>query len=247
MSSPRKYVLFTTFLLEKLSIKFSLVNLVELAKIKFILILCLFQLTATGQLIGNKIDSVYFANKFRIESKFNSNIIVPPSIKFQCFIALSFFPELQNIEIEFIEKKIRTTMAARPVIGTLLRRKKARKYRIFVNIDKSFDGLLLSQLPLDAQVGVIGHELSHLVDYSRKSFGSIVSLGVGYLFYSYRKSLEYKIDRIAVAYGLGWQLLHFAYLMTVSKTVSHKYATYKKRIYPLPIEIQSFIFTNNAK
>lgn len=160
----------------------------------------------------------------------------------QAQIAMSYYPELKGIEIEFVRKDIKTTMAARPAMDFIFRKKENRKYKIFIDTSvKNEKGLLLSDVPFNAQVGIIGHELAHVFDYEEKTAMGVVFTGIGYLFHPYRKKLERKVDEITIAHGLGHQVMEFSeYVLNESK-VSDKYKKYKRKIYYKPKQLNTLM------
>jgi hypothetical protein len=62
-------------------------------------------------------------------------------------------------------------------------------------------------MDFNAQVGVLGHELSHVYDFSHQSLWSLLGSGIGHLSTSYIDRFEYRTDSICIAHGLGYQLL----------------------------------------
>lgn len=160
----------------------------------------------------------------------------------QAQIAMSYYPELKGTEIEFVRKDLKTTMASRPKLDFIFRKKEKRKYRIYIdNSVKNEKGLLLSDVPFNAQVGVIGHELAHIVDYQEKSAKGIILTGLGYLFHPFRKKLEHKVDKIAIAHGLGHQVCEFSEYVLHEPRVSEKYKKYKRRIYYKPEQLSTLM------
>ena len=70
--------------------------------------------------------------------------------------------------------------------------------------------ILLKNMDFNAQVGVIGHELSHISDFiSKNSFG-LMRVGVGNLSQKFLDRFEYRTDSICIAHGLGYQLLSWS-------------------------------------
>ena len=96
---------------------------------------------------------------------------------------------------------------------------------------------MLSKIPFNAQVGVIGHELAHVVDYENKRKIGIISTGVGYLFTDYKQNLENEIDKITIEHGLGWQIYDFADYILNWSGASEEYKHYKEKIYFSHIEL----------
>ena len=70
--------------------------------------------------------------------------------------------------------------------------------------------ILLKNMDFNSQVGVIGHELSHISDFiSKNSFG-LMRVGVGNLSQKFLDRFEYRTDSICIAHGLGYQLLSWS-------------------------------------
>ncbi|MGQ8337709.1 hypothetical protein ACUNWD_14265 [Sunxiuqinia sp. A32] len=156
----------------------------------------------------------------------------------QAQIAMNYYPELSGKKIEFVRKDLKTTMASLPKLDFLFRKKENRRYQIFIDTKvKASKGLLLSEVPFNAQVGIIGHELGHVVDYENKSAVGILLTGVGYLFHPFRKKLERKVDEITVAHGLGYQVHEFSKYVLNDPHVSAKYKKYKRKIYYKPKQL----------
>lgn len=159
----------------------------------------------------------------------------PKEFEEQFLIALSHYPQLRDVKVNLLFDKEKTTMSARPDIGSLFCRK--RVYSIRINDSESFDGILLKDIPFNAQIGVIGHELAHLVDYEQKNFFRIIGTGIGYLNPRYKRKLEHKIDGVTIQHGLGWQLYDWARYSMDETYSTPKYVRFKKKIYMGPDKI----------
>lgn len=178
--------------------------------------------------------------------KFQENKDFPYEYKKQFLIALSAYPEFEKTNINVQEKNIKTTMACRPTVVSLIFRKKLnRKYKIFINSDSiNSSGILLNKLSFNSQIGVVGHELGHVFDYSQKSCCTVFVDAIGYLFLSQREKFEKKVDIITIQKGLGMQLFDFAYYIQYQSNASIEYKEYKRRIYLTPEEIKEIL--NNS-
>ena len=69
------------------------------------------------------------------------------------------------------------------------------------------DPILLKNLNYNAQVGVLGHELSHVCDFNSKNFGGILRIVFGNLSDAFLDRFEFYTDKICIDHGLGYQLL----------------------------------------
>ena len=139
---------------------------------------------------------------------FEVNKEIPPSLKSQALIALSFYPELKKTKIIFRFNKGNTPLTSRPKVWSTLKKAKNRTYIITISekSNEKLSPILFFNLPYNAQIGVLGHELSHILDYNTKSTGQI--LGVLFDRISAKKinRSELKTDRICIDHGLGHQL-----------------------------------------
>lgn len=178
---------------------------------------------------------VHLTDSLQIGYAKNKNL--PDDYRLQILTALSYYPELTDLEIEFVFKPLKTTMACRPAADFIFRRRKKRTYRIFINNNTEFAGVKIRQIPFNAQIGLIGHELGHVVDYSAKNTIRIISTATGYLFHRSRVKLEAQVDWITIEHNLGWQLYDFTNFVINKSGVSLEYIECKVNTYNLPCEI----------
>lgn len=153
-------------------------------------------------------------------------------------VALSYYPELKEVKIKFEYSREKTTMACRPTRYIF-----PRVYKVLINSDKNFDGIPFDSIPYNAAVGIVGHELAHIVDYERLNFFGLIDRLFLYV-HSKKGKLyfEKSIDLITIKRGLGWQLYDWAqYAMFDNTMASQKYKDFKKRVYLTPDEIREYI------
>jgi hypothetical protein len=128
----------------------------------------------------------------------------------QCRMALSHFPELNNIRIHFVEKTRLAPLATTPTFRSLFRRHEKRTYTITISRKtiRMLDSILFKNLSTDAQIGVLGHELSHVADLKRFGFFGFLRHAFLYTFSKkYGDQFEFNTDRICIEHGLGFKLL----------------------------------------
>ncbi len=167
---------------------------------------------------------------------FGSNKKFIDTYKAQCLVALSYYPELRDVIIRFKFTRENTTMACRPSFGTILGYE--RSYNILINKDKHFEGILLSDVPFNAQIGIIGHEIAHILDYESRTIGEIIKVGFNYLNMKKKKQYEYSIDSLSIEKGLGWQLYDWAmFSMFESDEATEAYKQFKQEFYMTPEHI----------
>ena len=153
-------------------------------------------------------------------------------------IALNFFPELCHQKIRLQYGSIKTSMAAQPRIWSIFVNRSNRTYKIIINKNPEKEQTqLLYAAPFNAKVGIMGHELTHILDYSTKSGCKLTWTGVRYMGKKYRRELEKQTDSITIARGLGWQLYHFSYFLTQYPDINEEYRQYKLDTYMKPEEI----------
>ena len=156
--------------------------------------------------------------------------------KAQCLKALSFYPELKNVDIEFREAEIGTTLAARPIFTSFFNTDYERKYEVIFNNSDDCQ-VPFADLPEEGQIGILGHELAHILDYETKSFGQLLVTGCFYINAHSIRNYERSIDEVTVERGLGKKLYYaYQYILEESEA-SRKYKDFKKFTYLEPHEI----------
>ena len=144
--------------------------------------------------------------------KFAANKEIPEQYQKPILTALSHFPELKDVHIIFRIKKQYTPLTTKPDLASEFKRKNYRTYIITISnqtID-TLKRLLFQNLTFQEQVGVIGHELSHVVDFNSKNFPQTVGIGIGHISKKYIDKMEYNTDRICIMHGLGQYLLAYS-------------------------------------
>lgn len=137
------------------------------------------------------------------------NKVIPGEYKKPILTALSYFPELKNVKIIFRIKKQFSCFITKPDFISIFKRKNHRTYLVTIS-DQTIDTLkplMFQNLTFEQQVGVIGHELSHVVDFNSKNFFQTIELGIGHLSKKYIDRMEFNTDRICIMHGMGSYLL----------------------------------------
>jgi len=166
-------------------------------------------------------------------SKLEINKIFVGKYKIQCLKALMFYPELKNVNIEFREAEIGTTLAARPVITSFFNTDYERKYEVIFN-NATHCEVPFSDLPEEGQIGILGHELAHILDYETKSFGQLLVTGCFYINAHSIRNYERGIDLVTVERGLGEKLYDAYYYILEESEASLRYKNFKKFTYLEP-------------
>ena len=169
--------------------------------------------------------------------QFNNNKFFYEKYELQTLVALSFYPELKDTEISFRRRKLKTTMVARPKGINVFRAKGKRHYIIYIN-DYPSSKVSPDSVSFNAQIGVIGHELAHLVDYEQTSSLKMLIVGFSYLNKKFRTKFERATDLRTINHGLLWQCYDFALYVHNSSVAPTEYINYKKKFYMSPKEIK---------
>src|SRR6187399_1840402 len=144
--------------------------------------------------------------------EFRNKKEIPPQFEKPILTALSYFPELKDVHIVFRIKKAYTPLTTKPNFAGVFKRKGHRTYIIMIS-DQTIDTLkplLFQNLIFEQQVGVIGHELSHVVDFNSKNFPQTLGVGIGHISKRYLDKMEFNTDRICIRHGLGKYLLAYS-------------------------------------
>jgi hypothetical protein len=180
-----------------------------------------------AQTIADSLSALCGANKH-----------VPQKFHDAFYTALSGYPELIPCQIQIVERKIKSTMAARPGFGSALFRVAAkRKYKVFVNAAQRADAPLVDAFSLNAQIGIFAHELAHFLHYLEIGRGGLMKDAVKYGNDEFKSVFERATDSVAIARGFGWQCYDFAMQLKNNPDVPDEYKESKKKFYLNPEEI----------
>ena len=168
---------------------------------------------------------------------------LPVGFELQTLLALKHYPELTNTRINFIVKKAFIPLASRPSLISLLRRRDKRTYRVIISDESlpQMESVLLKNLPFNAQIAIIGHELAHAAEYQTLNSYELMYTGVLYVWGSFRASMEKGTDRRTIEHGLGWQLLEYAEHVREVSGSNKKQIDFMDKFYMTPDEIRTHI------
>lgn len=163
--------------------------------------------------------------------------------------ALSYFPELEDVDItfEFKERITGAVMQAQPKIFSLfVDPVEKRKYRIKITRALEFEEKVvpIEKIPKDALVGWIGHELGHIMDYLNRSKGNMMRFGFKYL--TSREKVveaEYTADGYAIVCGMGHQILATKNYILNHDGFEDDYKDKIKNLYMSPDQIELMLGT----
>ncbi|MEO1053119.1 MAG: hypothetical protein AAFX87_20980 [Bacteroidota bacterium] len=169
-----------------------------------------------------ELENIDFDKLFEV---YGQNKVLPPGYEKQAILALSAYPELKDVHIRFELNQESAPMEATFEYTSLLGFG-PRVYRVRLNNAENtqFDEILLYSLPFDAQVGILAHELGHIVYYRRLNFFQILKWGLMYLVSEdFRSIHERTTDLMPVYHGLGWQIYDYAHYIRTSPATKELY------------------------
>jgi hypothetical protein len=154
-----------------------------------------------------------------LKKRYGKNKTIPKLYEENILRALSHYPELVNIHIEFsLAKKHPVPYGTAPLPGAFLKPRSKRKYNITLleEAKEPERSALFKNLSAEARLGVLGHELAHVVQYNACSRAGLIKTGLLFSFKKFRQRMEKNADRLAIEHGLGEQLYkHAVYIRSI--------------------------------
>lgn len=135
---------------------------------------------------------------------------LPKGYEAQAREALSHFPELQGERIRFVVRPALVPLTSYVDPFSLIGKRRTYLITISSAVLPPLRPLLLKGHSFDAQVGIIGHELAHIVDYRDRSAWEMLAVPFCSLRRECRNQFERRTDIRTVRYGLGKELLAWA-------------------------------------
>lgn len=173
-----------------------------------------------------------------IKKEFSNHKHVPTDLEIPFYIAISQFPELKDVYIDVKKKHFDLTLQAQPVPNFIFKKKVDRKYRINLNIDqKKSHGVIFENLPFDAQVGIMAHELCHIISYKEKSNLEMIIFAIRFLGIKFRRKIEKDTDREVIKRGFGWQMYEWADFAMYRSGSPRRHKYYKLGYYLSPEDV----------
>ena len=177
---------------------------------------------------------------------YQNNKVIPENILDEAKVALSFYPELEDVEIEFKYKKgiKKSFMQAQPKIVNLLKGKKDRSYYVlmsskFLIQDEEFS---IDEVPSEVLIGWLGHELGHIMDYLDKSVMELARFGTRYITSeNFVRKAERTADTYAINHGMGNYIFATKDFILNHSNLPDSYKRRKARLYLSPAEILAMV------
>ncbi|BDC98988.1 hypothetical protein [Persicobacter psychrovividus] len=169
-----------------------------------------------------------------------TNKIVPMELLEVVKEVLPQYPELANVPIEFRITKLKSiSMCAQPKADMLYRSAAKRAYVIKVSDNQEeCNGMVVMNAPREVLVGLIAHELGHIMDYRERNKLQMAQFGLGYLFSkNYMRKAEYVADSFAVSKGYASHVSAIKNYVINSSIFPETYRNRLKNFYPSPQQI----------
>lgn len=176
-------------------------------------------------------DTISFKNK-----------IIPEEILEEARTALSYYPELKEVPIEFKFKSSlnKSFMKAQPKIPTLFAPKNKRGYVILMSRIFKVENIQLhiKDIPKEVLIGWLGHELGHIMDYRNRSSTNLALFGIKYfLSQGYIRKAERIADTYAVTHNMKDYILATKEFILSKGDLPEIYKSRIRRLYLSPDEI----------
>lgn len=170
---------------------------------------------------------------------YQSKKIIPNNILEEAKIALSHYPELDDVEIEFKYKgNIKNSfMQAQPKFANLFKGKKERSYIVLMSSKFLIENeeFSMADVPSEVLVGWLAHELGHIKDYLDKSALELVIFGARYVTSdNFIKKAERTADTHAINKGMGHYIFATKDFILNHSHLSDSYKRRKARLYLSP-------------
>lgn len=168
-----------------------------------------------------------------LRQRVSKNKGLPDGFEKAALIAYSAYPELKDVNIDMELTTSGAPMESSFSFWTLFGPRTNRQYRILLNDgqDTFFDPVLLRELPFNAQVGILAHELGHVAYYHKLNTLQIAKWGLMYLISdSFRARHEKSTDLMPVYHGLGSQIYQYHYYIRHDATTRPLYDTFGKYV-----------------
>lgn len=147
-----------------------------------------------------------------LKAEFGSNKTWPDRFEKSILLALSHYPELKLTPIRFVTRPNHAPGFTRVTWGGLFSRPANRHFLVVISdsTEEMLRPLLFKNLPFNAQVAAIGHELAHVADFLNKSTLEIFQHAFNNVSRRYIDRFEFNTDAIAIDHGLGYQMLDWS-------------------------------------
>ncbi len=159
----------------------------------------------TKEFKENTMDSTMYAT-------YLVNKDIPSEITEQVATALSYYPELKDVKVQFRFRKSKTPFSSKPTFFSMFKKKENRSYVVTISTEAESNNkpILFLNLPYNAQIGVMGRELGHITTYTAKNTSQLLGNIFKMLNTNYAEEVKFNKDLICIDHGLGYQLFDWS-------------------------------------
>src|SRR5690606_23572050 len=175
------------------------------------------------------------------------NKIIPTEINEITLAALSHFPELLYVNVQFYYKnKISgSLLQAQPRVALLFnnhRQNRVSRVTIIRQLELPHEMKPIERLPQEVLLGRIAHELGHIRDYIERSAVNMMAFGVQYfLSESFKTKAELTADHYTISAGLAEPLIATKDFILTHDRLPNEYKERISRRYMSPGEVLSHV------
>jgi hypothetical protein len=160
-----------------------------------------------------------------LRNEFGTNKYIPKKYEREILLVLSHYPELKQTKISFLLAiKAAVPYGTKPTFASCFKPKSKREYTItFLEFaDEPENSALMKNISPGMRMGVIAHELVHVLQYERCDPLSLLKTIALYLT-PYKKKIERNADKGAIKHGFGQELfLHAQYIRGIPGYVAKR-------------------------
>lgn len=161
-----------------------------------------------------------------LRKHFGKNKIIPAKYEEEILIALYHYPELKEEHIHFqLTFSASVPYGTKPSFASCFMPKNKRRYTVTI-LERAKDPeneALMKNLDRKMRIGVIGHELGHVLHYSQCNPLRLLSTLSLHLVDSYKRKVERGADKAAIQHGLGEELLrHAEYIRLIPEYIDKR-------------------------
>lgn len=164
---------------------------------------------------------------------------IPEKYETVILTALSHFPELKDTRIRFcLEQKHPVPYGTKPSMKSILADPSERKYIVSIleHADPPMFYALFKNLTYESQLGVLGHELTHVVQYNSLSRPELLKFMLFFMLPEFQQKIEQAADMGAIIHGFGKELLeHAIYIRCIPGYVEERKAINENYLKPSEI------------
>ncbi len=175
--------------------------------------------------------------------KFTKNKEIPQELKSEILEALSYYPELENTQIDFIfcDNIKGSVMQAQPKVKTMwFRNKNKRGYKVKISrhLHLSDREMKVEDVPYNVLIGWLGHELGHVMDYRNRSNFAMACFGVNYVCSKrFLRKAERNADKYAISHGLSENIIETKHFILDHAKFPKAYKEKIRNLYMSPEDV----------